>query len=113
MSLRDYIPARCMNYLLRRTRSIERGEAIRRLSEQSGVSGASRSDADLIVTLMSARAMLPSRPTVLLDVGAYHGTFARLAAKILSVRRVICFEADHDLVGRVRQSLEGIDSVVH
>ena len=92
---------------------MQRGEDARRLAHEAGLEHASRSDLDLIRTLLSVRAIMKSRPRVLLDVGAHRGVFAKYAAKILGCCRAECFEADKDLLDELRLSLREIDNVIH
>lgn len=67
---------------------------------------------ELLETLLYARSILPQRPTVLIDVGAFRGVFSRAFAAVFPTCRIVCFEPNPSLVGCLSTQLASREALV-
>ncbi|MGB9689508.1 FkbM family methyltransferase [Thermogutta sp.] len=87
--------------VLKKSAAFYHRERVRQLCAESGIPP-DRYPLELLETLLSIRALVTNVPPVLLDVGAHRGIFAQLAHRLIGFRRIICIEADKDLVAESR-----------
>ncbi|MEJ5340253.1 MAG: FkbM family methyltransferase [Thermogutta sp.] len=88
--------------VLKKSAAFYHRERVRQLCAESGIPR-DRYPLELLETLLSIRALVTNVPAVLLDVGAHRGVFTQLAQRLFGFRRIVCIEADEDLVAEIRQ----------
>jgi FkbM family methyltransferase len=107
-----WLPRRARESIRERARFFVKSEQTAELAAELGVPPGPY-DLALLQTIASMRALIETRPTVLVDIGAHKGDFTRLAHHVLRFRRIICCEPDADLVPVIQARLKGENATVH
>jgi FkbM family methyltransferase len=104
---------RLQESIYERLRHAYRVRALDRLLLEQRIDGPWLGSHELLQTLLSVKAILPSVPPILVDVGAHRGAFSRGAQQILGFDRIICVEPDESLLAEVAKAVPADRSSIH